>query len=272
MALRPIMAMPFPGIAKPDLGERPSLEWVAPTDLMVDETYQRNLSRRSIALITKMVSGFAWNRMKPPIVVRIGGEMHVIDGQHTAVATATLGIESIPVFVVRAEEMGERARAFVGHNSDRITVSPLDIYRALVASADESALECEAVLKRAGVQLRIINQSTAIAEGDTMAVGTIRALIERRGPMQARRILTVLVKAKKAPISAHEIKAVEYLMCTYAMAVDPEALSIIIRADGDSGMISAHATVRVRKISLWKVLVERWSKFLNDPASLQNTA
>ena len=60
MALRPIMAMPFPGIAKPDLGERPSLEWVAPTDLMVDETYQRNLSRRSIALITKMVSGFAW--------------------------------------------------------------------------------------------------------------------------------------------------------------------------------------------------------------------
>jgi len=38
MTLRPIAALPFPGVVKPDLGQRPSLEWVSPSSLWVDET------------------------------------------------------------------------------------------------------------------------------------------------------------------------------------------------------------------------------------------
>jgi len=219
-----------------------------------------------MALIEKMLTEFSWNRMKPPIVVRAGAQLHVIDGQHTAIVAATLRVDAIPVFVVLAEGIDERARAFVGHNSDRIMVSPLDIYRALVASGDPSANECAAVLKRAGVRLRNISQYTAVAEGDTMAVGTVRGLVDRRGPMQARRVLETLVKAKRAPISAHEIRAVEHMLCIGDAKVDLEALSAIIRIDGDNAMLMAHAASRAQKITLWRALVERWSRLLNDPS------
>jgi len=263
--------MPFPGITTPDLGPRPSLEWVAPTSLLVDGTYQRSLSKRSIQLITKMIKEFAWSRMKPPIVVRIKDKLHVIDGQHTAIVAATLRIDAIPVFIVRAEKLDDRARAFVGHNTDRITVAPIDIYRALLASGDQDALECDAVLKRAGVTLKIINQTSALNVGDTMAVGTVRSLVKRRGPMQARRILTVLIAAKKAPIAAHEITAVEYIVCTYPKAVSHELLAIVIRGDTE-GFIRAAAQAKLRKISMWKALADRWIKVLEDESAVARTA
>lgn len=75
MSLRPIkpLALPEGMIRQQDLGKKPELIWVAPTALLVDETYQRDLSKRSISLLKKVVENFRWNRMKPPIVVRAGG-------------------------------------------------------------------------------------------------------------------------------------------------------------------------------------------------------
>lgn len=139
--LRAIKPLEIPGLkpAKVD-GERPSLKWVAPTSLLVDATYQRDLSERSIRLIRRMIENCAWNRMKPPIVVQVGpATFHIVDGQHTAIAAASLGITEVPVFVVKANQVDERARAFVGHNSDRIVVSSFDIYRALLAAGDPDA-------------------------------------------------------------------------------------------------------------------------------------
>lgn len=264
MTLRRIRPMPFPGVKAPDLGPRPSLEWVSPTDLFVDGTYQRDLSKRSMSLISKMLKEFAWNRMKPPIVVRTAAGLHVVDGQHTAIVAATLGVPEIPVFIVRAEALDERARAFVGHNTDRITVASLDIYRALVASGDPDAQDVEAVLKRSGVRLRQINQSTATAEGDTMAVGTVRQLVKSRGPMLARMVLETLVKAKRCPIVAAEIKAAEYLICVAAPGIDLARVARVIRTDGDAGLMAAASHAKVGKIPVWRALIERWRRSLKD--------
>lgn len=267
MTLRRITPMPFPGIVTPDLGARPSLEWVKPTDLHVDGTYQRDLSKRSISLINKMIREFAWNRMKPPIVVHSDGKLHVVDGQHTGIVAATLGIPEIPVFIVRAEALDERARSFVGHNTDRITVAPLDIYRALVASGDPEACQVSEVLRKAKVRLRQINQLTAVAEGDTAAVGTVRALVHSRGPMQARRVLEILVAAKRAPITSDEIKAVTHILCVIAPKVDPARLARIIRIDSDAGLMAAQSHSKVAKIPVWRALIERWRRTLPDVRS-----
>jgi hypothetical protein len=266
--LRRIGPMPFPNVVKPELGPRPSLEWVKPTDLYVDGTYQRDLSRRSILLISKMLREFAWNRMKPPIVVREDGKLHVVDGQHTGIVAATLGIDEIPVFIVRAEALDERARAFVGHNTDRITVAALDIFRALVASGDPEACDVEAVLKRAKIRLRNINQSTVPAEGDTMAVAGVRNLVKSRGPMRARQVLETLVLAKRIPIVAAEIKAVEHILCVAAPGIDLTRLARIIRIDGDAGLMAAQSHSKVAKIPVWRALVERWRRRLKDVRSV----
>jgi hypothetical protein len=116
------------------------------------------------------------------------------------------------------------------------------------------------VLKRAKVRLRQINQSTVLAEGDTMAVGTVRHIVQAHGPMRARQILETLVAAKRVPITAPEIKAVEYILCRSDAKIDVDKLVRIIRIEGDEGLMSAQSHSKVAKIPVWKALVERWRR------------
>lgn len=267
MALRRIQPLPFPDKIVPDLGERPELLWVAPTDLFVDETYQRDLKANSYRLIAKMRREFSWNRMKPPIVVRAPDGFHVIDGQHTAIVAATLKLPEIPVFVVAASAIDERARAFVGHNTDRVIIQPLDIFRALVASGDEDALTVQGVMDRAKVRLRQISPTCILAEGDTMAIGTIRKLVKKRGPMLARQVLETLVDAKRIPITAPEIGAAEQLLCEGDKRPDRESLALVIRISGDEGLSAAQAHARVTKMPVWRILADRWRKAIEQAAA-----
>lgn len=263
--LRPIKPLTIAGITPAkSFGARPVIMWVAPTELLVDATYQRNLSERSMRLIRKTIENFNWNRFKPPVVVEVsGGRFHVIDGQHSAIVTATLGIDQIPIEVVEAGTIDERARAFVGHNSDRVPVSPLDIYRALVASGDPDALDVENVCKRAGVRIRYISPSSALAEGDTAAVGVIRALVKRRGVIPARKTLQVLVKARCTPIAAAQILAAENIICVERGGADLEALAAVIRIDGPEGLAKAHAKSKADHILFWRALADRWLRQLD---------
>lgn len=258
--LRPIKPMPFPDLEPVKVeGEKPVLKWVEPTSLLVDGTYQRDLTKRSIQLIRRMIAEFAWNRMKPPIVVKTGpASLHIVDGQHTAIAAATLGLPQIPVFVVRADSTSDRARAFVGHNTDRLTVSPFDIYRALLASGDIDAVECEQVCQKAGVRIRQINQSTAIAEGDTACVGVVRSLVKRRGPMLARQVLQCLVKAKRKPIMAAEINACERILCLERKDIEHAAMSAIIRIGGAADIDKAHSMARASRKPVYRELANCW--------------
>lgn len=257
--LRQIQPIDFPDVQYANVtGKRPVLRWVAPTDLWVDDTYQRDLSRKSLSLIKATVQGFAWNRMKPPIVVDDGGKLHVIDGQHTAISAATIGLDQIPIFVVDAPALDERARAFVGHNTDRITVSPIAIYNAMRASGDPDALDVERVCKRAGVTVREINQSTAINAGDTKAIGLIRALIKKRGVIKARKVLECLAKAGIKPISGAAITAAENIICVERPDVDLEILTAVIQADGDTGIGKARAKAAADRSPIWRALMARW--------------
>jgi hypothetical protein len=263
--LRRIEPLPFPVAIEPALGAKPEFQWVKPTDLWVDETYQRDLKRNSYALIANMRREFRWNRMKPPICVRAAEGLHVIDGQHTAIVAATLRIPAIPVFIVEADELDERARSFVAHNTNRVVVHPLDIFRALVASGDEDALTVQQVLDRSKVRLRMISSTTSIAEGDTMAIGTIRKLVSKHGPLLSRQVLETLVKAKRAPVSAPEISAVASLLCCDPVdRVDAERLAIVIRMSGDEGLTGAQAEAKTSRKPLWRVLANRWSKTLEQ--------
>jgi hypothetical protein len=197
-------------------------------------------------------------------VVQVGpASLHIVDGQHTAIVAATIGVPQIPVFVVQAESLDERARAFVGHNTDRIVVSPFDIYRALLASGDPEAVDVDNVCRRAGVRLRVISPSSAIAEGDTAAIGLVRSLVKRRGVIPARKVLQCLVKAKRAPITGAEILAAERIICLERMDVDLEELTAVIRIEGTDGINKAHAKARMEKTPLWRELANRWLRRIN---------
>lgn len=259
-ALRKIAPMEFPDLAKiGDLGRKPKLVWVEPTQLLVDGTYQRDLSRQSVRLIREIIKSFAWNQLKPPIAVEVASGYHVIDGQHTAIAAASIGVTALPIFVVEAETVIERANAFVGHNKRRLNISRLQIHRAMVAAGDEDAMDVANVCRRAGLNLRHKNGvNSKLNIGDCAAVSTIESLVQRRGVIRARQTLELLVKAKLAPVSEAHILAADYLVGDSDVPWDD--LCAAIRIEGEGVIARAIPIAKTERRYIWQVVAEIWLK------------
>lgn len=259
ISYRPIKKMNMPDITPggADMPE-PRFERAKPEDLLVDETYQRNLSERSIRLIRKIVAHWDWRTFMPPVVVKTKDGLHVIDGQHTAIAAASHpAISDIPVMVVKAEELQDRAKTFLGRNRDRISVTANQLYYAGVAAGDETAVTIKQVCDRAGI--RILKQPPGAAVfkvGDTLAIGAITSLVNRRGAMRARQVLQVLGDAKLAPVPQMLIKAVEELLCgkEFAGQIDAADLTTAIRASLGEAESEAKIFAATHNVPIWKAL------------------
>jgi hypothetical protein len=260
MTLRPIKAVPMPAgtVPAPLTGPEPRFEWVGVDRLVVDSTYQRDISVNSHALIRRIVADWDWRRMKPPVVVEAGEFLHVLDGQHTAIAAVTHGgIARLPVFIVQAEGQVDRAKAFYGHNKDRVALNPMQMFWAAVAAGDEDAQTVQQVCERAGVTL-LRNPATQgrFKPGETTAVATIKALCKRRTAIRARETLQVLVQAQCAPVASDLIKAVDRLLNDEAFAGDYAGSALtetILRLGGELEK-EATSVAAIKKVKHWEAL------------------
>jgi hypothetical protein len=221
----------------------PALVAVNPADLVINTVYQRSLSRRSHALIARIVAGWDWTMFKPPVCVETAAGFEVIDGQHTAIAAVTLGLPSIPVLAVQAQTVAGRAAAFVSHNRNRVTMSPLSLHHAAVAAGDERALDIANVVNRAGVRvLRTLPANGRYQPGDLVALSGVRMLVHRYGVMKARQVLEVCVKAKLAPIQLDAIKAVARVLLSGDFGtVSHDDLAMALRSPDLMARAKAHA-------------------------------
>ncbi|KAB1068869.1 DUF6551 family protein [Methylobacterium planeticum] len=232
---------------------------VDPTRLLVDESYQRNLSERSVRLIRRIVGGWDWRAFKPPVVVDVDGKLHVVDGQHTAIAAASHpGITTIPVMMVEGERHEDRAAAFVKHNRDRISATPTQLHHALVAAGDEDALTIDQACRRAGA--RILRQPPGEGRfkvGETLAVSCIRTLCSRRGAMGGRQVLQTCVEGMMAPVSAAALKAVEELLFgeSYRGQVQAADIATTIREMGTRAEREGARFAAEHDLPAWKGLV-----------------
>lgn len=258
--LRPIEPLAFSVLdAQPVPTDAPLVEWMNPTDLLVEAAYQRDLSPRSMDLIKRISERWDWRRFKPPIVAWTERGFEIIDGQHTAFGAATRGIEKIPVLVVEAAQLGDRAAAFVGHNQDRLGITAIQMHQAKIAAGDPDALTVKQVIEDAGASLVIgAYGARGWKAGETVAVTTIDQLAKRRGRMSARRVVEVLVKAEAAPISAAAIKAVDMLMNRPEFAeIDLEHLPATIRA-ADDVEAEAKLDAKTHGITAWEAMGRIW--------------
>lgn len=236
----------------------PEFVWVDPGSLLVDEGYQRNLSERSVKLIRKIVAQWDWRRFKPPVVARTADGLEVVDGQHTAIAAVSHPmVAQIPVMVIDAAEQTDRAKAFVGHNRDRIALTPGQMHAAAVLAGDEDAVTIEQVCARAGVRVLKSPPGNGIFKPrDTMAISSIKALINRRGAMKARMVLDVLAKADCTPISASGIKAVEALMHESEYeGTEPDDITTALIALADTADQEAKVFAAAHGVPMWRGLV-----------------
>lgn len=257
---RPIRALEL-GDTQPNeiISVPPEVRLVNPSLLLVDDVYQRSLSENSIRLIRRIVTGWDWARFKPPVCAEVEGEvLEVIDGQHTAMAAATHpAIDIIPVMVVRAETTADRARAFVGHNKDRLNITPMQMHFSALAAGDEDALTVQQVCEKAGVViLRNPPAQNRFKPGETLALSAVRGLIGRHGARGARLVLEVLANAKAAPVSADGIKAVEALFYEeeYAGTIEAEDITSTLIRMGPEALKQARVFHASHKVPVWRGL------------------
>jgi hypothetical protein len=245
-----------PGLFDPS---GPEFEWVEPGALRIDGAYQRSLSEKSVTLIRRIVSRWDWSKFKPPVCARTDEGLEVIDGQHTAIAAASHpSIAQIPVMIVTASSQADRASAFIGHNRDRINITPGQMHYAAVAAGDEDALTVAQVCERAGVKvLRNPPSNGVFKPGDAIALVAIQALIARRGAMRAREILQCLVEARCAPVGAQMIKAAELLMNDpeYKGEVTLADITTVLIAMGpDAAEREAKVFAATHQVPIWRAL------------------
>lgn len=265
--MRPIIPISIAGLTAqmPPTGI-PIFELVKPTDLFVDPSYQRNVGEKGLRQIRRIIEGFDWAKFKPPICAYSEHDgktvLKVLDGQHTAIAAASSPhVEIIPVMIVEAEDTVAQAKAFIGLNTDRLGVTNLQLHKAALAAADEDAQTLELVCSRANVKvMKTTNSFTGTGSRQTIAVRQIEGLVSRRGPKHAREILEVLANAERGPLSAPQIKAVEFLMTEkeYAELIMPDDLTnaivdLLFTAEDEAKVFSAS-----HKIPFWKALAVTW--------------
>jgi hypothetical protein len=258
---RPIKPMALPQLElAPVAPAKLEFRWVAPSELRVEEEYQRQLGEQSIRLIRKIVAAFDWTRFKPPVVAETAEGLFVIDGQHTAIAAASHpAVDKIPVMVIDAPYVIDRASAFVGHNRDRLALTQAVLHYAALAAGDEDAQTLQQVCERAGA--RILRTPPAVSGdykiGDTMAIVTIRSLINRRGAMNARIALQALVEAHCAPVEGPFIKAIEILLyeAEYRGEHKPADLTSAVMRLGEQAKRDAQVFAAGHGVPMWRGLV-----------------
>lgn len=259
--ITPLKAFPLPvgtafnAVPTPE----PVVQWVDPATLCVDRSYQRSLSQRSARLIQKIAVGFDWRRFKPPIVALAddGARLEVIDGQHTVIGVLSRrDIPKIPVLVINAGDVTARASAFVGHNTDRVAMTPMQIFFAAVAAGDDDAYEIQAACRRAGARiLKSVPADGRYTVGDTIAVGVLRSIFARRGVKALRQVLQIAVSARLAPISADDLRAIDELLFGdgYRGEVTHEQVALAMLKSG-----SLEREIRSErekaKVSRWKAM------------------
>lgn len=248
--------------------DQPIFEWVDPIDLFVDPEYQRNVAKSGDKQIVRIIEKFSWTRFKPPICTfaNVDGKdvLKVLDGQHTAIGAASNpNVGKIPVMIVVAPEVKTQAESFIGHNTDRVAVSHMQLHHAALAAQNENALLLERVCKAAGVKLLVTPPWNGVFQpGETQAVVAINGLIIRKKPIPAKRVLEILVNAELAPITSAQIKAAEFLRFDehHAPNITDGALSAAIAGTFHIDEKEAKMLMVSHNTSFWRALATTWYK------------
>ncbi|MEQ1711853.1 MAG: DUF6551 family protein, partial [Hyphomicrobium sp.] len=122
------------------LGERAELCLLPLDRLVIDERYQRPVTEKGRANISRILARFDWRKFAPIVVVSVGGGYYaIIDGQHRATAALMHpDIDMVPCMVVQAT-LAEAAETFAAINGQVTGVTVGQVFRARLASGDPAA-------------------------------------------------------------------------------------------------------------------------------------
>jgi len=219
-SVRRIEAVKLPG-AEPvtKIGAPPEYRLVDPATLLVEESYQRNLSRKSLSLLRRIVEGWDWRKFKAPIVAETPEGLFVIDGQHTCIGAVTLHIAEIPVALHHIETLAERAESFAAHNRERVAMTEFQVFHAQAVAGDSFVNEILQIVTSAGAHLpRNSYIKNRAPMGTVTAVTELRSIYRTHGSQVLRRIIQTSVGAGLPIINKAILQGVRMVLVEPAFA------------------------------------------------------
>lgn len=177
--------------------------------LVVDGRYQRVFQPKNESRVRDLATHWNWGLYTPIILADLGsGKYAIIDGQHRAAAALSIGINELPAWVTRADEV-EQAKAFLAINASPTRVDSLQLWHSRHAAGDYDAVMLWDVCKRAGVEISRYPVAAAFRQPHiTLCPGVLHSLRESVGNELLLRALLIVVKVgqkQKASLITRQI-------------------------------------------------------------------
>lgn len=136
-------------------GAPPVLQFISPSQLLIDRTYQREIDSGSAKLIRRIAKAWDWALCNALLVARRReGEnerLFVVDGQHRLSAARLRGdIAHLPCVVIETSGAESEANRFVSVNSDRRPLTAYALWRAALAAGEETAVSLHRIMTANG--------------------------------------------------------------------------------------------------------------------------
>lgn len=179
------------------LGRPPSIENRHPSELEIDDSYQRTTEAPSSQLlIRKIANGWDWRMCLPLVVSKREDAFYVIDGQHRLAAAKLRGdIPYLPCCISTYGSVADEAAMFVAMNRTRKAIGQLDDFHASIASGDADAIAIEKLVRDAGLTISRTTRSQSWAPGAVSFTSSILMVRRRHGDDACSQALAMIAKA-----------------------------------------------------------------------------
>lgn len=142
------------------IGAPGSLKYIRKDLILVDLNYQRDLETNKVK---KIAAEWNWVALGALILARRDKKLYVVDGQHRLYAALMReDIKSLPCVVFESAGVEREAKDFVSIQKNRMAMMSWDVYKALLASGDETALELEKIVNSSGRSVSKRNSNSSI--------------------------------------------------------------------------------------------------------------
>lgn len=176
----------------------PEFKWVRPSELYVDESYQRPLSEERVWSIA---TNFTWRLYDPLWVGNRTGKLYVVDGRHRLAAASILGkelIPEVPVQVRRTQNVEEEAQTFVELQEKRRTITSAQRFAAKLIFKDPMALELNSILTKHKFKVTsetFGGSAMSAKPNEITAVGTLEKIFRAGGRTRVSAVLQIIREA-----------------------------------------------------------------------------
>jgi hypothetical protein len=254
-----------------DTGAAGTIGVVALADLKVDPIYQRDLTAQFVERLAE-----SWDIVTAGTIVvskRPSGDLYIVDGQHRAAAAVRVGETHILAQVVNEPSAEEEARLRLKGNvkrTDRVT----EVFRARLASGDETALAIVRILDGIGTQVNMtptlgsgINAITAVEKLYKIDDGV--TLIHVLGMLK-----TLFGELRPEVASSDLLKGLTWFLGQHEGGVDMERFERVFKMTGPAQL---GRSARAHKASLggtqwvntYRALVTMYNEGLSDASKLE---